>query len=141
MEPATHCAKPAPGCLATADDRLVVDTSATRLRRGDIIAFRTLPRAFDMCGSKGVYVKRVVGLPGETVAERDGFVYIDGRKLRELYVDAARRDDGVVGRWRVPEGTYFVLGDNRAFSCDSRRWGSVPRANVVGRVRKIEHGG
>ena len=95
-----------------------------------------------MCGSKGVYVKRVVGLPGETVGERTGgLVYVDGRMLDERYVSAGRRDDGVVGRWRVPNGQYLVLGDNRAFSCDSRRWGSVPKANVVGRVVKIEHGG
>jgi hypothetical protein len=79
MEPTIHCGRPAPGCLADVDDRLVVDTSAERLERGDIIAFRTPPRAFRACGSKGVYVKRVVGLPGETVSERTGgLVYVDG---------------------------------------------------------------
>jgi signal peptidase I len=142
MEPTIHCGKPTLGCLADADDRLVVDTSADHFERGDIIAFRTPPRAFLMCGSKGVYVKRVVGLPGETVsARRGGFMYVDGTRLEEPYVAPGRRDDGVVGRWRVPKGRYFVLGDNRPSSCDSRVWGSVPRANVVGRVVKIEHRG
>ena len=142
MEPTIHCGKLTPGCLADADDRLVVDTSDEQLERGDIIAFNTPPQAFDQCGSKGIYVKRVVGLPGETVSERaHGFIYLDGKKLAQPYVAAGRRDDGYVGRWHVPEGQYFVLGDNRAFSCDSRRWGSVPTANVIGRVVKIEHKG
>jgi len=142
VEPTIHCGKPAPGCLADADDRLVVDTSADDLERGDIIAFNTPPRTLEMCGSKGIFVKRVVGLPGETVSERaHGFIYVDGRKLDESYVAAGPRDDGFVGRWHVPSGDYFVLGDNRAFSCDSRRWGSVPKANVIGRVVKIEHRG
>jgi len=142
MEPTIHCGKPMLGCLADVDDRLVVDTSADDLERGDIIAFRTPRRAVLMCGSKGVYVKRVVGLPGENVSERTGgFVYVGGEKLDEPYVAPGRRDDGVVGRWHVPSGQYFVLGDNRALSCDSRRWGSVPKANVVGRVVKIEHPG
>jgi signal peptidase I len=84
----------------------------------------------------------VVGLPGETVSEgTGGFVHVGGEKLDEPYVAAGRRDDGVGGRWHVPNGQYFVLGDNRAFSCDSRSWGSVPKANVVGRVVKIEHRG
>jgi signal peptidase I len=140
MEPTIHCAKPAPGCLARKEDRIVVDTTVEELRRGDVVAFETPPAALTMCGSNGIYVKRVVGLPGETVVERaHGLVYVDGKRLREPYLAASRRDDGVVGTWRVPRGRYFVLGDNRAFSCDSRRWGSVPRANVVGRVVEIEH--
>jgi signal peptidase I len=141
MEPTIHCAQPAPGCHSHADDRIIVDTSVDALQRGDIVAFHTPRRALQACGAEGVYVKRVVGLPGETVSERSGFVYVDGKKLHEPYVGPGRSEDGPGGRWHVPKATYFVLGDNRAFSCDSRRWGSVPRANVIGRVVKIAHRG
>jgi signal peptidase I len=142
MEPTIHCAKPAPGCRSSADDRVVVDTSPGELRRGDIIAFKTPPAALQMCGSTGVYVKRVVGMPGETVREQEGgSILVDGRRLPERYVGKAVRDDGVIGTWHVRQTQYFVLGDNRAYSCDSRRWGGVPQKNVIGRVIEIQHKG
>jgi signal peptidase I len=67
------------------------------------------------------------------VSERDGFVYVDGRRLAEPYVKASERDSRT-GSWRVPEGHYFMMGDNRADSCDSRYWGAVPRKNLIGPV-------
>jgi signal peptidase I len=79
-------------------------------------------------------VKRIVGLPGEVVSERNGDVYIDGKQLKEPYVDQRRRD-AITRTWpRVPSGQYFVMGDNRAASCDSRTWGTVPRKNLIGPV-------
>jgi len=78
-------------------------------------------------------IKRVIGLPGETVEVRpDGSVYIDGQYLEEPYLpeDAIGR----TGTWTVPEGQYFVLGDNRSVSYDSRSWGALPRENVVGKA-------
>jgi signal peptidase I len=65
------------------------------------------------------------------VTERHGFVSIDGRPLPEPYIKRGYRDD-MSGSWHVPSGEYFVLGDNRAQSCDSRFWGSVPRHNLIG---------
>lgn len=77
------------------------------------------------------YIKRVVGLPGETVRVENGHIYIDNLALNEPYI-AAPPDYN--GSWTVPEGHVFVLGDNRNNSSDSHSWGPVPVENVVGKA-------
>jgi signal peptidase I len=68
------------------------------------------------------------------VSEREGYVSINGKRLDEPYIHADRRDHEGPRSWNVPKGEYFFMGDNRKESCDSRMWGSVPRANLVGEV-------
>jgi signal peptidase I len=80
-------------------------------------------------------VKRLIGLPGEDVSERDGYVYINGTRLDEPYIKPDRRDHEPPRDFgKIPPDHYFFMGDNRAQSCDSRVWGSVPRQNLVGEV-------
>ena len=68
------------------------------------------------------------------MSERDGVIYINGDRLVEPYVDPSLRGHET-DRWpRVAPGHYFVLGDNRIHSCDSRTWGTVPRGNLIGPV-------
>lgn len=135
MEPALHCARPGVGCEGDTADRVL----ALRFlpfwtpSRGDIVVFNTPPEAVIKCGSGGTFVKRLIGLPGETVSERNGDISINGRTLQEPYVKRGHRDEGS-GTWNVPKGEYFFLGDNRAQSCDSRAFGSVPRDDLVGPV-------
>ena len=136
MEPTLHCAKPGVGCEASHPDRLLVRSFVSAPSRGDIVVFTTTARAVKTCGIGGTFVKRLVGLPGETVAERHGAVFINGDELNEPYVNASRRDTAT-GSWHVPDGEYFLMGDNRSSSCDSRFWGSVPREKLIGRVVKI----
>src|SRR5262245_56166991 len=80
MEPTLHCARPASGCDARISDRIVANRLAYRFReprRGDEVVFRAPAAATRACPPGGVFVKRIVGLPGEIVAERDGHVTID----------------------------------------------------------------
>ncbi len=88
-------------------------------------------------GGGETFVKRLIGLPGDRWREQNGFIYINGKKLDEPYVEADRRDAETIPEKTVPEGQYLMLGDNRASSCDSRRWGTVPRKNLVGPVFAI----
>jgi len=108
---------------------VVINTAAYRLgavRRGDIIAFehdRPAP---------SVYLKRIVGLPGERVEIRHGAVFIDRAQLAEPYV--RYRDDRSTAPVTVAAGSYYVLGDNRANSDDSRDWGLVPSGEIIGKA-------
>jgi len=142
MEPALNCAAPAPGCLAPGglldgSDRVLacrVCYDFSSPRRGDIVVFNTPPLAAKMCGTGGVFVKRLIGLPGETWEEKNGYVYIDGKKLDEPYVPANERGTETMKAIKIGAGQYFMMGDNRAGSCDSRKWGTVPRKNLIGKV-------
>ena len=141
MEPTLHCATPANGCEASFSDRVLANRFIYRFRdpkRGEIVVFETPPAAQQRCGAGGTFVKRLIGLPGERVELRSegglSYVYIDGRKLEEPYVRADRRDTRGAETFNVPAGQYFMMGDNRSQSCDSREWGSVPRENLIGKV-------
>jgi signal peptidase I len=141
MEPTLHCARPANGCEARFSDRVLANRFIYRFRepeRGEIVVFETPPAARARCGAGGTFVKRLVGLPGERVELRneDGVshVYIDGRRLEEPYIRTDRRDTRGPETFTVPQGQYFMMGDNRSQSCDSREWGSVPRENLIGKV-------
>ena len=150
MEGTLLCARPGPGCTGSTSDRVLVNRLAYDFgspERGQIVVF-TAPPGANECrpGDAGTtFVKRLIGLPGETLRE-DGRGFIWTRKpgertwlkLGEPYVPARSRlaDRKDYGRtWRtVPQGEYFMLGDNRADSCDSRTWGPVPRADLIGPV-------
>jgi signal peptidase I len=132
MEPTLHCARPTSSCTAQFSDRVLacrICLDFASPERGDIIVFRTPPEAEQKCGEGGTFVKRLIGLPGDTVSERGGEVFVNGRKLEEPYVEFR---DTQSGTWHVPKGEYFFMGDNRAESCDSRQWGSVPRRDLIG---------
>jgi signal peptidase I len=139
MEPTLHCAKPIEHCEGRFSDRVIANRLAYRLRdpaRGDIVVFEA-PAAADRCGSRAggsAFVKRIVGLPGEVVSTRHGVIHIDGDRLSEPYVAPPRRGDESRAWPRVAPGHYFLLGDNRVHSCDSRAWGTVPRGDLIGPV-------
>jgi signal peptidase I len=101
--------------------------------RKDVVVFTAPAAAAKACGIHGKHVDRVIGLPGETVSEQNGHLSIDGTSLNEPYVKPANRDTRTAA-WKVPPGSYFLIGDNRNESCDSRAWGSVPRKDIVGKV-------
>jgi len=141
METTFHCAKPAAGCEADTMDRIVVSRVWYRLRDpepGDVVALRAPDRAVIACGglpgAKPVFIKRIIAGPGDRWREQNGFIYVNGERLDEPYVESERRDQETIPQRTVPEGEYLVLGDNRSMSCDSRRWGTVPRKNLIGPV-------
>jgi signal peptidase I len=141
MEPTFHCAHVQPDdfCEAGSNDRIIANRLAFHFRspkRGDIVVFSPPPSA-GVCGPVGTYVKRIVGLPGETIEERQGVVYVNGRKLDEPYISAGRRDTDSVPPRKLGPDDYFMMGDNRAHSCDSRVWGPVHREDMIGTVLMV----
>lgn len=95
-------------------------------RRGDIVIFE-YPK-----DPSQTYVKRVIGLPGDTVGIKSGQVFVDGRCLPEPYRVYAAHGD--MAPQLVPHESYFVMGDNRDVSDDSRYWGDLPRQDIIGRA-------
>jgi signal peptidase I len=115
---------------------LLSDKITYRLRepkRGDVIVF-------EAPGANGdEFIKRIIGVPGDNVAVKDGGIFINDKKLNEVYIPktttttagAFMREGNNV---TVPEGYYFVLGDNRSFSSDSRAWGFIPKNKITGKA-------
>jgi signal peptidase I len=87
---------------------------------------------------RGTYIKRIVGLPGERIQIRlvDGadVVLVDGRTLDESYVEPGRRSSDPTKTYTVPQDGYYLLGDNRASSCDSRVFGSTGESSLKARI-------
>lgn len=107
---------------------VIVNRLAYRLGQpkiGDVIVFHP------PTDPEQEYIKRVIGLPGDEVVISNKQVKVNGRLLDEPYIAAPPRYDS---RWTVPEGSLFVLGDNRNNSSDSHAWGPVPLENVVGKA-------
>lgn len=112
--------------LRDGDIALVVGQRRRSFGRGRIVAFRT---------GAAVRVKRVVGLPGEVVEFRDGLLFIDGEHLPEPYLGGLPAYVGLESAsWTLGEGDYFVMGDNRARSSDSREHGPAREEDVIGAV-------
>lgn len=147
MEPILHCAKPGLDCQGGSADRVLacricLDFSSPS--RGEIIVFHAPPGAAHQCSEGTTLIKRLIGLPGETLHEDDqGLIWVRGPdsrrfvKLNDQYVQRRRLldDSSHFGRtWHVAKGDYFMMGDNRGESCDSRSWGGVPRVDLIGIV-------
>ncbi len=101
--------------------------------RGDVVVFHA-PPPYD-----SDFIKRIIGLPGETIMVKDGKIYINGEMLQESYIptefvttEKAFLRDGVP--YAIPDGYYMVMGDNRGFSSDSREWGPVSLKAIVGKA-------
>ena len=122
-------------------------------RRGEVVVFDAPPSVTQSgCGEPGsAFVKRLIGLPGDQIHEDgQGYISVNGRRLNEPYVSAAVRAQDTSYRnrsWAVPPGEYFMMGDNRGMSCDSRAWGPVPRSDLIGPVfatywppNRVSHG-
>ena len=114
-----------------AGDFILVNKLALKLNdvhRGDIVVFH-FPQ-----DPKEDYIKRVIGVPGDTVSIQNGRVMVNNHTLTEPYISAA---PSYSGSWTVPEDRLFVLGDNRNQSSDSHSWGFVPMENLVGKALVI----
>ncbi len=129
----------------------VVCLKQAKIHRGSVVVFDA--NGVDpQVSVKTEYVKRVIGLPGDTVEAKNGNLYVNGKKVDQSYISKSERSSGTGtwtlhsisqenswvlhnGAYKVPKGKYFVLGDHRSVSNDSRYWGFVPKSKIVGVVK------
>ena len=139
---------PSPSMVPTLQvgDRIIVNKLSYDLHsihRGDIVVFARPPLEDQAYAD---LVKRVIGLPGETISSEDGHIYIDGHRLSEPWLppgpdsytgalpDDAYQQFNMPGPVKIPAGQYYVMGDNRTDSEDSRFFGPIPKSLIVGRA-------
>ena len=128
MEPTLH------GCTGCQPDLVIVDKLSYRfgsISRADVVVFDKPPLAQT---EDDELIKRVIGLPGETVSAHDGQVYIGSKALNEPYLNPACHGTASFAAVKVPPGRYFMMGDNRCNSADSRVFGTVAKDAIVGRA-------
>jgi signal peptidase I len=101
--------------------------------RGDIVVFETPDRAVVRCGAGGTVVKRLVGLPGDSISMSGGVLHVDGKPVEEPYLNGGDHGPDFPER-TLGADEYFMMGDNRGQSCDSREWGPVARDDLIGPV-------
>lgn len=129
----------------------VVCLKQAKIHRGSVVVFDA--NGVDpQVSVKTEYVKRVIGLPGDTIEAKNGNLYVNGKKVDQSYISKSERSSGTGtwtlhsisqenswvlhnGAYKVPKGEYFVLGDHRSVSNDSRYWGFVPKSKIVGVVK------
>jgi signal peptidase I len=118
-------------------DRILVQKiffSASSLHTGDIVVFHG-PAADSVCGSpQSILVKRVIGLPGETIQSKGNNVYLNNKLLAEPWLPAGTQLGRAIPKQQISTGRYFMMGDNRSISCDSRYWGTIPASSIIGKV-------
>src|SRR5205085_954002 len=110
-------------------EMIVITERVGNIERGDIVIFRY------PADQSQRFIKRVVGLPGEVITIREGRVFVDEKPLEEKYLDPKLSTSGrSIPEYRIPVGSYYVLGDNRDASNDSRYWGPLSVELIYGRV-------
>ena len=114
-------------------DRILVLKLGFSLTRGAIVVFEHPKDDLEGPPNEDL-VKRIIGLPGETIWSEGNTVYIDGKALAEPWLPKGTTLGYAIPRQRIPPGEYFMMGDNRSDSYDSRRWGPIPGSTIVGRV-------
>jgi signal peptidase I len=119
-------------------DRVVVSKlSATlgTMHRGDIVVFYSSKKAQATCAppAEPIYIKRVIGLPGDVVTSKGNTIYVNHHVLVQNYTHDPILGTPI-GTVRVKANHYFLMGDNREQSCDSRYWGTVPKSAIIGKA-------
>lgn len=111
-------------------DKVIYTT--TDPQRGDVVLFK------DVADPNKVFAKRIIGLPGEEIEIKDGAVYINGQVVSEPYLSkdvvTSPGNYPALNQKIIPQGNYFILGDNRNGSFDSRNFGFVPKENIIGKL-------
>lgn len=114
-------------------DKLVIDKVSkltNKIERGDIIVFDSTPE--NSRKDKVYFIKRVIGVGGDTINIKNGDVFVNGKEIDESYADKENAPTNLI--MTVPEGSYFVLGDNRDNSNDSRYFGTILHSQVSGKI-------